>query len=67
MIPNLQLFFLHLRLTITKSVRPWLKPATGLIGAGMLADLTHSRTDLLVANAILCQQLIILNRQVQQV
>jgi transposase InsO family protein len=66
MIPNL-LFFSHfLRLSINQFIRRWSKPATGLLAAGLLTDLTRSRTDLLVENAMLRQQLIILNRQVNR-
>ena len=64
MIPNLQFLLLLLRLSINHFIRRWSKPATGLIATGMLADLTRSRSDLLVENAMLRQQLIILNRQV---
>jgi len=34
--------------------------------AGFLSDLPHSRTDLLVENALLRQQLIVLNRHVKE-
>ena len=66
MIPNLQFLFLFLGLSINKIIRRWSKPATGLLAAGILADLARSRTDLLVENAIMRQQLIILNRQIQR-
>jgi hypothetical protein len=63
MIPNLQIFFLFLRLSINQFIRGWSKPATGLLALGTMTDLTRSRTDILVENALLRQQLIILNRQ----
>jgi transposase InsO family protein len=63
MIPNLQFFFLFLRLTINHFIKRWSKPVTGLLALRTLTDLTRSRTDLLVENAMLRQQLIILKRQ----
>ena len=42
------------------------KPATLSLISGGLADLTRSRTDLIVENALLRQQLIVLNRQVKR-
>jgi hypothetical protein len=66
MIFNLQFFSLFLRLAINQFIRRWSKPATGLLALGTLTDLTRSRTDLLVEKAMLRQQLIILNRQVQR-
>jgi hypothetical protein len=66
MITILQFFFLCLRLAINQFIKRWSKPATGLLALSTLEDLTRSRTDLLVENALLRQQLIILNRQVQR-
>jgi hypothetical protein len=63
MVPNLQFLFLFLGLSINKFIRRWSKPATGLLALRAMTDLTRSRTDLLVENAMLRQQLIILNRQ----
>ena len=42
------------------------KPATSVLIIGLLLDLTRSHTDLVVENALLCQQLIVLNRQVKR-
>jgi transposase InsO family protein len=66
MIPNLQFFSLLVRLSINHFIRRWSKPASGLLAMGTLGDLTRCRTDLLVENAMLRQQLIILNRQVHR-
>jgi hypothetical protein len=66
MISNIQFLFLCLSLSTNKIIRRWSKPATRLLALGTLADLTRSRTDLLVENAILRQQLISLNRQAQR-
>ncbi len=46
--------------------KQWTKPATFMLGAGVLADATRSRADLTIENAMLRQQLIVLNRQVKQ-
>jgi len=47
-------------------VKHWTKPATSVLIIGILSDLTRSRTDLVVENALLRQQLIVLNRQIKR-
>jgi transposase InsO family protein len=47
-------------------VKRWIKPATSVLIIGVLSDLTRSRTDLVVENALLRQQLIVLNRQIKR-
>jgi putative transposase len=42
------------------------KPATSILIIGILSDLARTRTDLVVENALLRQQLIVLNRQVKR-
>jgi hypothetical protein len=42
------------------------KPSTATIAAGVLSDLPRSKSDLIAENAILRQQLIVLNRQVKR-
>jgi putative transposase len=42
------------------------KPVTSSLAVGILSDLTRSRADLVVENALLRQQLIILKRQVKR-
>ncbi|MFZ2097290.1 MAG: helix-turn-helix domain-containing protein, partial [Anaerolineales bacterium] len=44
-------------------LRRWTKPATVSIIAGSILDMQRSRTDLVLENALLRQQLIVLNRQ----
>ena len=41
-------------------------PIAVTVAAGAISDLARSRTDLLVENAMLRQQLIVLNRQFKQ-
>jgi transposase InsO family protein len=48
------------------TIKKWTKPATVTLAAGAVADLTRSRQDLLVENAILQQQLIVLKRSVKR-
>ena len=43
-----------------KRIKYWIKPATPVLVSGVLSDLSRSRTDLIVANALLCKQLIVL-------
>ncbi len=51
---------------LQQRIKHWAKPATLCLISGALADLTRSRTDLIVENALLRQQLIVLNRQVKR-
>ncbi len=51
---------------LQKRIKHWIKPAPPALISGLLSDLTHSRTDLAVENALLRQQLIILKRQVKR-
>jgi hypothetical protein len=47
-------------------LKHWAKPATISLISGVLSDLTRSRSGLIVENALLRQQLIVLHRQVKQ-
>ncbi len=47
---------------LQERIKLWTKPAT----PGLLSDLTRSHTDLVVENALLRQQLIVLNRQIKR-
>jgi hypothetical protein len=47
-------------------IKFWMKPATSVLAIGALLDLTRSRTDLVIENALFRQQLIILKRQLKR-
>ncbi len=47
-------------------LKHWTQPTTSSLVSGITTDLIRSRTDLLIENAMLRQQLIILNRQVKK-
>jgi hypothetical protein len=49
-----------------QKIKQWAKPNTQSMISGVLSDLTRSRSDLIVENALLRQQLIVLNRQVKR-
>ena len=51
---------------VKQHVKQWSKPAIASIAVGSLSDLRRSRKDLIIENAILRQQLIVLNRQVKR-
>jgi transposase InsO family protein len=51
---------------LQERVKHWTKPATSILTIGILSDLTRSRTDLVVENALLRQQLIVLNREIKR-
>lgn len=51
---------------LQRCIQHWTKPAPPMLISGFLSDLPRSRTDLLVENAVLRQQLIVLKRQVKR-
>jgi len=51
---------------LQKRIKHWIKPATPVLVSGVLSDLSRSRIDLVVENALLRQQLIVLKRQVKR-
>src|SRR5258706_959878 len=51
---------------LQERIKHWIKPATPVSVSGVLSDLSRSRIDLVVENALLRQQLIVLNRQVKR-
>jgi putative transposase len=51
---------------LQERIKHWIIPATPMLISGLLSDLPRSRSDLLVENALLRQQLIVLNRQVRR-
>jgi putative transposase len=51
---------------VESQVKGWTKPATTELMTGLVSDLTRSKADLLVENALLRQQLIVLERQVKR-
>jgi len=55
-----------IRIWLQERIKRWVKPATSVLIIGLLSDLTRSHTDLVVENALLRQQLIVLNRQIKR-
>ena len=51
---------------LQEHTKHWTKPATSTLISGVLSDLTRSRIDLVVENALLRQQLIVLKRQIKR-
>ena len=51
---------------IKQLVKQHTRPTTTAIAIGSLSDLKHSRRDLIIENAMLRQQLIVLKRQVKR-
>ena len=49
-----------------QKIKQWAKPATLSLISGVISDITRSRSDLIVENAMLRQQLIVLHRQVKR-
>jgi len=62
LIPSLKRFVNRVKLYL----KQWSKPVTASIAVGTLIDLRRNRRDLIVENAMLRQQLIVLNRQVKR-
>jgi putative transposase len=61
-IPSLKRFINRVKLYLKK----WSAPVTASIVVGVLSDLRRNRRDLIVENAMLRQQLIVLHRQVKR-
>jgi len=53
-------------LWLQERLKHWTKPAALPLTPGLLLDIARSRTDLIVENAMLRQQLIVLNRQIKR-
>jgi hypothetical protein len=53
-------------LWLEQLIKYWIKPSTPVLVSGVLSDLSRSRIDLVVENALLRQQLIVLKRQVKR-
>jgi hypothetical protein len=53
-------------LWLQEFIKHWIKPATPVLVSSVLSDLSRSRIDLVVENALLRQQLIVLKRQVKR-
>ena len=51
---------------LQERIKHWTKPAHSVLIIGILSNLTRSRTDLVVENALLRQQLIVLNQQIKR-
>ena len=51
---------------LKERIKHWTKPASSVLIIGALSDLTRSHTDLVVENALLRQQLIVLKRQIKR-
>ena len=51
---------------VKETVKKLTKPETASLAAGAMSDATRSRKDLIIENAILRQQLIVLKRQVKR-
>jgi transposase InsO family protein len=56
----------NILLWLQERVKLWTKPVTSTLTVGILSDLTHSRAELVLENALLRKQLIILKRQVKR-
>lgn len=52
--------------SVQKQIMSWLKPAKSSVIFGTLNDVTHSKSQLIAENALLRQQLIVLNRQINK-
>ena len=62
LIPSLKRLINRVKLYL----KQWSKPVTASIAVGTLKDLRRNRRDLIVENAMLRQQLIVLHRQVKR-
>jgi hypothetical protein len=56
----------NILLWLQERVKLWTKPATSALTVGLISDLTRNRADLVVENALLRQQPIVLKRQIKR-
>ena len=56
----------NLLLWLQQRIKHWTKPAIAVLIPGLIADVIRSRSDLIVENALLRQQLIVLHRQIKR-
>ncbi len=56
----------HILIDVTQHIQRWVKPNNPSLFADAALDLTRSKTELILENAFLRQQLIVLNRQVKR-
>ncbi len=66
MITGILAFLHHLSNWILQTIKPFTIPTSLSLAVGALTDIKRSRTDLIVENALLRQQLIVLKRQVKR-
>jgi putative transposase len=59
-------FWTSLTHSIQHQIKSWVRPTTISLAMGALTDLSRSRADLLMENALLRQQLIVLRRQIKR-
>ena len=52
---------------VINNLRAWSKPYTQMVIVGVVTDVSHSKRDLILENALLGQQLIVVKRQVKRV
>ncbi len=65
MIGRILSFWKNLGNRVKQYLKQWTRPVIATLLTGSLADMTRSKTDLIAENAMLRQQLIVLNRQVK--
>jgi putative transposase len=59
-------FWVSFSFWIQHQIKGWVKPTTVYLALDAISDLSRSKADLLVENALLRQQLIVLNRQIKR-
>ena len=56
----------NILLWVEKHIKLWSKPTTPVLISGLFTDLARSRTDRILENALLRQQLMVLDRQIKR-
>ena len=65
-ISSLRQYFEHILNAVAQHIQRWVKPDNPSLFADDALDLTRSKTELILENAFLPQQLIVFNRQVKR-
>jgi transposase InsO family protein len=56
----------NILLWVEKHIKRWVQPVRPVLISGLLTDIARSRSDLILENALLRQQLIVLDRQIKR-
>src|SRR5258706_16126612 len=66
MLASVKFLYQYLMFDVRNTILQWTKPGFASLGLGLLGDLARNKTDLILENTLLRQQLIVLSRAVKR-